>query len=108
MFQHLPSANSPGGATATFISISISFGKIMPEMPCETRDARAAIRLKKFNAIINRFDAIINRLDKINSHLDAAQDALIPLLAILKHNGDKNKEYDTDYDEYYDNKYDDS
>ena len=45
-------------------------------MPRETQDARAAIRLKKFDAIIDRFD-------EINSHLDAAQDALTPLLAIL-------------------------
>ncbi len=41
-------------------------------MPRETRDARVAICLKKFNAIIDRFDAIIDRFDEINSHLDAA------------------------------------
>ncbi len=64
-------------------------------MPRETRDARAAIRLKKFDAIIDRFDAIIDRFDEIN-HLNAAQDAHTPLLAILKHDGDENEEHDND------------
>jgi hypothetical protein len=60
----------------------------MPEMPREIRDARAAIRLKKFDAIIDRFEAIINRIDKIN-------------LAILKHDGNKNRKYDDSNEKYH-------
>jgi hypothetical protein len=74
----------------------------MPETPRETRDARVAIYIKKFDAIIGRFDAIIDHIDKINSHIDAAQDALTP--------GDENEEYNDEIDndnEEYEDEYDD-